>query len=337
MSSVTSLSIPYIGFNWLDILIVIIIVFYAIEGYSLGFLLAIIDFTSFVLAFILGIIFYGRIASVLVTVFKITHGFANAIGFFVAAAFFEIVFNFILKTLVSGIPFLNKDLKSNNLKTANHLLGIIPGVLSGLLLSSFIVSLIITLPFSVFLKHSVNNSKIGNVLAANTQNFSKNWNNIFGGAVNDALSFLTVEPESNQTIDLHFKTSNTTVDKKAEQEMLLLVNRQRLSRGLKALVSSEELSIVGRAHCKDMFKRGYFSHYTPEGLSPFDRMLSVKLDFNYAGENLALAPNVNLAMSGLMESPGHKANILSPDFKRLGVGVIDGGVYGQMYCQEFTD
>jgi len=38
-----------------------------------------------------------------------------------------------------------------------------------------------------------------------------------------------------------------------------------------------------------------------------------------------------------MQSPGHRANILSANFGRIGVGVIDGGIYGQMYCQEFTD
>ena len=86
-----------------------------------------------------------------------------------------------------------------------------------------------------------------------------------------------------------------------------------------------------------MFARGYFSHYTPEGLSPFDRMAQTDVSYTYAGENLALAPNVTVAMQGLMQSPGHRANILFPNFGKLGVGVIDGGIYGQMYCQEFTD
>ena len=86
-----------------------------------------------------------------------------------------------------------------------------------------------------------------------------------------------------------------------------------------------------------MFARGYFSHYTPEGLTPFDRMAQGDAYFTYAGENLALAPNVTIAMQGLMQSLGHRANILSANFGKIGVGVIDGGIYGQMFCQEFTD
>jgi uncharacterized protein YkwD len=115
------------------------------------------------------------------------------------------------------------------------------------------------------------------------------------------------------------------------------VNNERTSRSLAALAFSDNLAAVARAHCSDMLKRGYFSHYTPEGLSPFDRMTEANIIFNNAGENLALAPNVDLAMKGLMQSPGHKANILSTNFHRIGVGVIDGGIYGEMFCQEFTD
>jgi len=42
-------------------------------------------------------------------------------------------------------------------------------------------------------------------------------------------------------------------------------------------------------------------------------------------------------MQGLMNSPGHRANILNPNFHKIGIGVIDGGIYGKMYTQEFTN
>ena len=66
-------------------------------------------------------------------------------------------------------------------------------------------------------------------------------------------------------------------------------------------------------------------------------MNKANIEFTYAGENLALAPSTPLAMQGLMNSPGHRANILNPNFKKIGIGVIDGGIYGKMYSQEFTD
>lgn len=337
-STITSFSIPVIGFNWIDIIITIIVVFYSIEGYSLGFLVSIIDFLSFILSFILGITFYGKVAFLLVTYLSISRGFANAIGFFVAASIFEIIFSVLLKALISNIPLLeNKTYKNEIFKRVNKIIGIIPGFLSGLLIASFILSLIIALPFSVFLKKSVTNAKIGSVLVENTQGFAKSWGDIFGGAVNDTLSFLTIEPKSNESLKLNFKTSNVSVDLASEVAMFNLVNAERAKANLKKLTFSENLAVVGRGHCEDMFERGYFSHYTPEGLSPFDRMTQANISFNYAGENLALAPNTDLAMKGLMQSPGHRANILSSNFGKVGIGVIDGGIYGEMFCQEFTD
>ena len=86
-----------------------------------------------------------------------------------------------------------------------------------------------------------------------------------------------------------------------------------------------------------MLQRGYFSHYNPENKSPFDRMESYGINYGFAGENLALAPSASLAHQGLMNSQGHRANILSPNYKKVGIGIVDGGVYGKMVAQEFSD
>ncbi len=86
-----------------------------------------------------------------------------------------------------------------------------------------------------------------------------------------------------------------------------------------------------------MFARGYFSHTDPDGKSPFDRIAAAGITYKAAGENLAYAANVDLAHAGLMRSPGHRANILETDFGRVGIGVIDGGIYGRMFTQNFRD
>ena len=59
--------------------------------------------------------------------------------------------------------------------------------------------------------------------------------------------------------------------------------------------------------------------------------------FAIIGENLALAPTTELAHRGLMDSPGHRANILSPQYGRVGIGVAEGGLHGKMFAQEFAD
>ena len=334
----SSLYISTFGFNWIDILILIILIFYCFEGYALGFYAAVLDLISFISSFALGLTFYGVIGKILVTTFSIPNGFANAIGFFIVAFFTEIIINFFLKHLILALPFFTEfESQPEHIKKLNNFLGVIPAIFSSLLLLAFILTMIIILPVSTFLKHSVSYSRIGSVLVTNTQGFAKDLNNVFGGAVNETLAFLTVEPKSNQVVQLNFKLDNFTIDEASEEKMFVLVNRERVSRGVQALETWTKLTDVGRAHCEDMLKRGYFSHYTPEGLSPFDRMAQANINFTFAGENLALAPNVDLAMQGLMQSPGHRANILSTDFHRVGIGAIDAGVYGQMFCQEFTD
>lgn len=318
------------GFNWIDIVIFGVLFFYGIQGYSLGFFRAFLDLISFALSFVLALKFYAVLGNSLVDIFSIPQGISYAIGFFVIAFTCEIIFGIIIRRFII--------LRSSVLNILSRTLGIFTGMFSGFILVSFLLSLIIALPVSSFLKRSVFVSKIGNSLVSKTQGFEKDLNNIFGGAVNETLNFLTIEPEENTVINLHFKTDKFSIDQNAEKEMIVLVNKERVAMGLVDLDVNTKLQDVARKYCMDMIRRGYFSHYTLEGLSPFDRMNKANVYYSsYAGENLALSPNVTIAMQGLMASKGHRANILSPNFGKIGIGVIEAGILGSAFCQEFTD
>ena len=107
-----------------------------------------------------------------------------------------------------------------------------------------------------------------------------------------------------------------------EQEMLGLVNAERRKAGLAALRWDGRLAEVGRAHSRDMIARDYFAHTAPGGATVADRLRQARVGFLTAGENLAFAPTLAIAHQGLMDSPGHRANILRPAFGRLGVGIV---------------
>lgn len=327
------------GFNFLDVIIIIVILFYIYEGYSLGLIGAIFDLISFILSFILGIKFYNFIGQMLFENFSIPIGFANAIGFFAAAAFFEVLLNIFFRSLLSYIS--NSKIASaqfsDTLKGLNKFLGIFPAVASAFVLLSFFLTLITALPVSPMLKKTISGSKMGSVFVSKTIVFEKNFKEIFGGAVNDTLNFLTIHPQSNEFVSLKFKTANFQIDSLSEMEMFERVNKERKIAGITPLIFDNNIRDVARSHSSDMFKRGYFSHFSPEKFSPFDRLKERDIPFAFAGENLALAPSVDLAMQGLMGSPGHKANILSPNFKKIGIGAVDGGIYGIMFTQNFTD
>lgn len=121
----------------------------------------------------------------------------------------------------------------------------------------------------------------------------------------------------------------------AEQQMINLVNQERQQAGLKPLAVDYRLVRLARLKSQDMIDKGYFSHQSPTYGSPFDMMKNAGISYRWAGENIAGAGSVDRAHNGLMNSEGHRANILKSDFTHIGIGVINGGPYGMMFTQMF--
>ena len=115
-----------------------------------------------------------------------------------------------------------------------------------------------------------------------------------------------------------------------------LMNADRAANGLPALKVNSSLTSLAGDYAQDMINRNYFSHYNPEGQSPFDRMQARGITYKTAGENLAINTSVAAAEKAFMNSSGHKANILNSTYTEVGIGVryaSNGSVY---VVQEFT-
>ncbi len=192
-------------------------------------------------------------------------------------------------------------------------------------------------PISNNISNTARNSIVANKFALQVEWLNEKISPVFDKAVNKSMNKLTVEPESNEIVTLPFKVHHFTERKDLEAKMLVLVNNERKKVGLQPLANDTALQKVALAHSADMFERGYFAHITPEGKDPFERMREAHVRFYLAGENLALAQTLSIAHESLMNSPGHRANILRPGFGRLGIGILDGGVYGIMISQEFRN
>ncbi len=119
--------------------------------------------------------------------------------------------------------------------------------------------------------------------------------------------------------------------------VLELTNDIRAEHNLTPLVWDDTLASLAKEHCEDMADRGYFSHNTPEGKSPFDRMKEAGIRYVYAGENIAAGHySPEEAVNSWMKSEGHRENILNPNYKSLGVSFARGGSYGIYWAQEFA-
>ena len=217
-------------------------------------------------------------------------------------------------------------------------LGMAPGLVAGLINATVLSVLLLTVPVLDGLTTVARGSVIADRLAEPAAWIEAKLQPIFDDpAIRRTLQALTIRPDSKGVIQLPFKVANPRPRPDLEARMLDLLNSERAQRGLNPLRADPELAEVARAHSRDMFARGYFSHVAPDRRDPFDRMRAAKVRYLIAGENLALAHTLAAAHRGLMESPGHRANILRPQFGRVGIAVVDGGMHGLMVTQNFRN
>lgn len=129
---------------------------------------------------------------------------------------------------------------------------------------------------------------------------------------------------------------NSTTQAQLAAEVLELVNQERAKVGAPALLYDQRATDAAKAHSEDMKAQNFFAHTSPDGFSVSDRLGVVKAgDYKSAGENIAQGQTTAAqVMQSWMNSPGHKANILNPDFTHLGVGVAEPGpIWTQVFLQ----
>ncbi|MFJ2605615.1 CAP domain-containing protein [Streptomyces sp. NPDC087425] len=119
-------------------------------------------------------------------------------------------------------------------------------------------------------------------------------------------------------------------------EVLDLTNRERTRAGLRPLAADPPLTVAAQAHSADMVARAFYAHTAPDGGEPWDRAAAAGARRRSIGENIACGQRSPAeVVEGWMNSPGHRANILGPDFTHLGVGFAGGGAAGTYWTQLF--
>jgi uncharacterized protein YkwD len=109
------------------------------------------------------------------------------------------------------------------------------------------------------------------------------------------------------------------------ESVLRLMNAYRAVNGLDPLTSDPRLVQVAEARMDDMTDRAYWAHVAPDGTKPFALFHQFGYSYRSVGENLAKGFETSeVLVAAWMESSGHRANILNPDFRNVGIAVIDG-------------
>ena len=319
------------GTNIIDILLVLLMLLFVLHGWRRGLILGLLDLIRWLGSLFAALIFYHPVARFLSALFGLSDVWAQPLAFMLVL----ILTSALIQSL--GFGLLRRVPKETHERRSNRLLGLLPGAANGLIFAVIVAALLLSLPLPESLSEPARASRMTNRLAVYAERIESELSPIFGEAVRQTLNRLTVEPGSSERIDLPFTVSNPRPRPDLEAQMLELVNQERAAAGLTPLAPDPELVPTARRHSTDMFARGYFSHISPEGRSPFDRIRADNISFLTAGENLALARSVQVAHAGLMNSPGHRANILRPQFGRVGIGIMDGGLRGLMVTQKFRN
>jgi uncharacterized protein YkwD len=319
-------------FSLIDVLLVILIVLNLLNGYRRGFILGVLDLAGWVLSLLAGLRYYDAVARWLgPRVDMWSEVWDQPIAFILVALVVGLAVHLISYALLRRVS------REVHERPSNQALGLLPGLANGFITAAIVSALLLAIPLSESISERTRESAVVNRLAGYAQSLEAQLRPVFGEAIARSLNLLTVQPDSNERVALPFTVSSSRPRPDLESQMLDLVNEERAANGLPPLAPDPELTEVARRHSADMFARGYFAHDTPEGRSPFDRMREANVRFLIAGENLALAPTLSIAHRGLMNSPGHRANILRPQFGRVGIGIMDGGMRGLMVSQEFRN
>ena len=317
--------------NIVDIILVVFILIFLRHAWNIGFWIAAFDFLSFFATLLVAFRLYPYVSDAIYQYTSTIRSVANALSFLVVAFAVEIIFSGITVYVVSKIP------RRFKYSPYSKFFALLPGFGQALIFASFFLTLIFTFPTAPKIKIIIDESRIGSYLVRNTSVLEGALSEIFGDIARDSLTTLVVNPKSEESVPIDVETLELVVDITTEKEMQKKINEERQKSGVQSLIWSEELAVVARIHARDMWERKYFGHYSPDGSDVGDRLDENGVGYLLAGENLALAPTLDIAHTGLMNSPGHRENILEEDFNQVGIGVIDNGYYGKMFVQVFSN
>jgi hypothetical protein len=145
------------------------------------------------------------------------------------------------------------------------------------------------------------------------------------GGVAVALA-LVVLVQSVYLLGSHFALSNPNfLASVLPSVVTMLTNEDRVANNLAVLIPDDLLTQAAQLKAEDMAEKGYFSHVSPEGKTPWYWLDQVKYPYSYAGENLAVDFNDSKEVEeAWMASPTHRANSVKPQYTHIGIGVARG-------------
>lgn len=321
--------------NPLDIIILVVVVISMGAGIRRGFIVGFYDLIIALAGLIFAAIAYPAAGALLGTFIDASQPVLNLVGFIAAYAVIGVPGMLFLRPLVRFFRSLTGIIPG--VHPLDRALGVIPGAAQGIVIAFVFVLASGFFSTTALAGQWLADSTVGLQLYRSGTVRVLDTAGVVGFEPSEFFALTRQSQHESHVLPVKLDDDRLAIDVEQEAAMLALVNAERAAVGLPLLEVDGELTTVARFHGIEMFNEGYFSHESPNTGTPFDRLESRAVDFRLAGENLAYAPTVERAHEGLMDSPGHRANILEPGYRRVGIGVIESDLHGSMYVQVFTD
>ncbi|MFP5502695.1 MAG: CvpA family protein [Candidatus Sericytochromatia bacterium] len=294
--------------SWLDLVLVALILLHLALGLGQGFVLGVMGLVGLVAA----------IAAVLFGAPWITAWLTAAFGWpsgpvLIGVAIALLIAVRVVVGMISGHLRSRVDRAPLGVRRLDRGLGLLPGAAWGLGTAAVVAWL-----YGAFIGPLPADSPVATRLLAAAESPIAEVT----ARVSGAMPGLVIMPEGIELVPGGGAGEAPVPPSELEREMLDLVNQERAKAGLKPLAWDGRLAEVGRTHSRDMIERDYFAHVAPDGGTVATRVQAAGVRYLLVGENLAFAPTLGVAHRGLMQSPGHRENILRPGFGRVGIGIV---------------
>jgi uncharacterized protein YkwD/uncharacterized membrane protein required for colicin V production len=318
--------------NPVDVVLVVFLGLYALDGIRRGFIAGALGLAAIFLTLLVALRAAPVAGEALAASLGMPPVLANVLGFFVVLIVAQVVMALAVRFVLGSLKPVRAVLAP--LAVVDHALGFIPGLVQAAIIATLVLTPLQLFPILPQISGALEGSTLAREVPRRVMSLAPQLEALAGRAAASPPAIQHVVSSSEQ-ISIP-RQASVQVDPYAEARLLELLNGERARAGLRPLVADDQLRAVARGHSEEMFKLGYFAHESPRAGTPADRLRAARIRFVVSGENLAYAPTTELAHAGLMASPGHRANILTPEYTRVGIGVVSAGPNGRMFTQNFA-
>lgn len=320
----------------LDVVLIVAFALLMLRGWYRGFVREIMDLVGLLAGTVAAFRFGPAVGGVIQAMSGISSDAARLVGGFIV--FFGVGIGAAVLTRL-----IERKARLPGLNLVNRAGGAGLALGWGVFLATIVLTLAVVLPMPAAVVSALEDSSVAGALTDPNGVPQQAFNRLAGDRIVEALMNLQdvvgerrVVLENAEVLELPPATE-AEIEMRAPEAAAIFesLNRARVDAGLDPLAWSPALAEVGAQHAREMYLNGYFAHLSPLTGSVGDRLGAEGIRYRFAGENLALAASAEEVHDGLMGSPGHRANIESPEFNRVGIGVIRGPL-GLMTVQVFT-